>query len=70
MFTTSGKDNREQRKADLKEMWASIKVTDKKMYGFLKYRSVTGAINWMPFAIQGKITWLCYKIVCRVLDYD
>lgn len=70
MFTTSGKDNREQRKADLKEMWASIKAADKKMYGFLKHRSITGAINWMPFAMQGKITWLCYKIVCRVLDYD
>ncbi len=70
MFTTSGKDDKKKRKQDLKEMWANIKSEDKKMYGFLFHRSITGGINWLPFWLQGKITWLCYKVVCRVLDYE
>ncbi len=69
MFTTSGKDNKKERKADLKAMWKKIKDGDRKMYGFLYHRSITGGINWLPFGSQGKITWLCYKIVCRVLGY-
>lgn len=60
-FASAGKDNAKKRKADLKALWEYIKGRDAKLYRYLKYHTYTSIVNWLPFRLQGKATWLGYK---------
>lgn len=68
MFTTSGRDERDEREAQLNELWRRIKQVDKKTYKYLYYRSYPALINWLSFAVQGKITYIGYCFFKRKLN--
>lgn len=51
MFTTG--ENTKERKDDLKKLWQDVKLYDKKMYNFLKYRSYNVIVSFLPFRIKG-----------------
>lgn len=67
MFTTGGTDEREKRKAALKELWSCIKSADPKMYRYLRFRAYPAIVNWMPFRLQGKTTVMGYKFFRKKL---
>lgn len=64
-FTSAGKNDREKRKALLKELWTELKQRDRKLYGKLRYRSLPALISWMPFGMQGAVSAAGYKILCK-----
>lgn len=66
-FTSAGKDEVKRRKRELKELWSYIKESDKKLYSYLKYHTYTSIVNWLPFKLQGKATWLGYKFFRKKL---
>mgnify|MGYP001625382833 FL=1 len=66
-FTSAGKNDVQCRKKDLKELWRDIKEKDAKLYKYLKYNTYTSIVNWMPFRLQGKATWLGYKFFRKKL---
>lgn len=51
MFTT-GNDSKERRRA-LKDLWKDLKMTDKKMYNFLRFRSYNVLVNYLPWKFKG-----------------
>lgn len=63
MFT-SGMYSKE-RKSDLKSLWKYIKTTDKKLYRFLRYRSVNVWVNFLPFKIRGYVMIKGYRILAK-----
>lgn len=67
MFTTGSGEDRERRKAALKDIWGFIRERDKKLYRFLRYRSYPALVAWMPFGLQGKATMLGYKFFRKKL---
>ena len=67
MFTTGGTDEREKRKAALKELWSCIKSADPKMYRYLRFRAYPAIVNWLPFRLQGKATVMGYKFFRKKL---
>ena len=64
-FTSGGKDNKKERKEKLKALWSDLKARDKKLYSKLRYRSLPAIISWMPFGMQGWISTIGYKILCK-----
>ena len=66
-FTSAGKDDVKRRKTELKALWEYIKGRDKKLYNYLKYHTYTSIVNWLPFKMQGKATWLGYKFFRKKL---
>lgn len=63
MFTT-GKVSKE-RKKDLKELWKFLKVHDKKLYRFLRYRSYNALVNFLPWRIKGFVMKKSYFYLTR-----
>lgn len=66
-FTSAGKDDVKRRKTELKALWKYIKERDAKLYKYLKYHTYTSIVNWLPFKLQGKATWLGYKFFRKKL---
>lgn len=67
MFTTAGKDQQVERKNSLDEIWDFIRQKDKKLFKFLCYNSYPALVDWMPFKMHGKVTFLFYRFFRRVL---
>jgi glycosyltransferase involved in cell wall biosynthesis len=63
MFTT-GKCTKE-RKRKLSELWRDIKIYDKKMYYFLKYRSYNTLVTFLPFRIKGLVMTKSYMYLAK-----
>lgn len=68
MFTSNGKENKKQRKQDLKDLWKYIKNKDKKLYKKLRYRSYNALCCWMPFPLLRFVTKVGYNYFSRTLN--
>lgn len=64
-FSSGGKDNKKERKQNLKALWKHIKEKDKKLYRKLRYRSLPALVGWLPFGICGAVTGAGYKFLCK-----
>ncbi|MEG2640730.1 MAG: glycosyltransferase family 2 protein [Bacilli bacterium] len=64
-FTTIGKNDRKERRNIIKDYYKSIKLRDKKMYYFLKYRSYYSTILLIPSRrIKKRIIHMSYNKTC------
>lgn len=63
MFTTGGNTDIPKRKKAIKDMWRDLKKKDKKMYNYLFFTSYPALVNFLPFALQGKVMLCGYKVV-------
>jgi glycosyltransferase involved in cell wall biosynthesis len=53
MFTVAS-DSKERR-IEMKLLWNQLKIRDKAMYRFLKYRSLNTSVNFLPWKLKGYI---------------
>lgn len=65
MFTTAGRNEINERKRALRELWQEIYREDKKMYHYLRHRSYPALINWLSFSLQGRVTLFGYHFFSR-----
>ncbi|MFA5693657.1 MAG: glycosyltransferase family 2 protein [Acholeplasmataceae bacterium] len=63
MFTTG--EYSKERKKDLKKLWKDLKISDRKLYNFLRFRSYNTPFNYIPFRLKGKIMLKGYKILAN-----
>ncbi|MCD8040341.1 MAG: glycosyltransferase [Clostridia bacterium] len=66
LYFTCGKDEAERR-SGLKEMWQNVKVNDKKMYKFLRYRTYAAILMPLPWKLRGAVAGFFYKMLCKVV---
>ena len=62
LFFTCADDSPERRAA-LKDYWQFVKEHDKKMYNFLRYRSYSTLVNFLPWKLKGAILTYGYKVL-------
>jgi hypothetical protein len=65
-FITGGKDNKKARKQAFHEYWDKLKISDKKMYLYLRHRSYYGLIFWMPYHLKKFIIRIGYNLTAKV----
>ncbi len=63
-FFTTAKYSKE-RKAALKEMWADIKASDKKMYKKVRRMPKIFLLNCLCWRLKGALTTAVYKYLCK-----
>lgn len=64
-FFTTAKDDPERRAA-FKKMWQDFKASDKKLYGWLRYRTWGNfLLGLMPWKMKGAISTAAYKFLCK-----
>lgn len=64
IFFSCAADSPERRQA-LKNMWRSIKYSDRKMYRKLRCFSYATSVNFLPWKLRGKIMRIGYGYLCK-----
>ncbi len=54
-----------ERRAALRDLWAHIKGSDRKLYKKLRNRSYATFVNYMPWWLRRSVMDLGYKILCK-----
>ena len=56
-----------ERREKLQAYWKHVKSTDKKMYKWLRHRSYTTVVNWMPWGLKRKAVQMGYDVAKKKL---
>jgi len=62
IFFTVAKDG-EDRRIALSDLWSFIKLRDKELYRFLRWRSMPLMVNYLPWRLRGVIMIAIYKVL-------
>ncbi len=66
LYFTCGADSPERR-ADLKQMWKTLKERDRKLYFFLRYRTYAVLLMALPWKARGVVAGWAYRALCKIV---